>query len=117
MTTFVLSFDSPDATLDQVGGKGANLSRMSRAGFPVPPGFFITTDAYRAFVQNNHLQKQIVGLANNEADTSETKSAAIRRLFANGIAIASNASNFPKTMRPINRSRCTAYGPTARPAG
>lgn len=50
-TSLVLPFDSPDATLAVVGGKGANLSRMTRAAFLVPPGFFITTDAYRAFVQ------------------------------------------------------------------
>jgi pyruvate,water dikinase len=33
-----------------VGGKGANLARLARAGFPVPEGFVITTAAYRAFV-------------------------------------------------------------------
>jgi pyruvate,water dikinase len=55
-----------------------------RAGFPVPPGFLLTTGAYEAFVQANHLQKQIVDLASNEADTSETRSGAIRQLFMNG---------------------------------
>ena len=29
-----------------VGGKGANLARMVRAGFPVPDGFCVTTAAY-----------------------------------------------------------------------
>ena len=28
------------------GGKGANLGELVRAGFPVPPGFVITTEAY-----------------------------------------------------------------------
>ncbi|MET4637543.1 PEP/pyruvate-binding domain-containing protein [Mycetocola sp. 2940] len=28
------------------GGKGANLGELVRAGFPVPPGFVVTTDAY-----------------------------------------------------------------------
>ena len=32
-----------------VGGKGANLGEMTRAGFPVPPGFVVTVDAYRRF--------------------------------------------------------------------
>jgi len=27
-----------------VGGKGANLGEMVRAGFPVPPGFIVTPD-------------------------------------------------------------------------
>ncbi|MCI0458548.1 MAG: hypothetical protein L0Z62_16415, partial [Gemmataceae bacterium] len=30
-----------------VGAKGLNLALLSRAGFPVPPGFCITTTAYR----------------------------------------------------------------------
>ena len=30
------------------GGKGANLGELIRAGFPVPDGFVITTDAYAA---------------------------------------------------------------------
>ena len=30
------------------GGKGANLGELTRAGLPVPPGFVLTTAAYRA---------------------------------------------------------------------
>lgn len=33
-----------------VGGKGANLGEMTGAGFPVPPGFCVTTTAYHAFI-------------------------------------------------------------------
>ena len=36
--------------LPKVGGKGANLGVLTRAGFPVPPGFCITTDGFAAFV-------------------------------------------------------------------
>ena len=84
MTTFVLPFVSSDATLAVAGGKGANLSRLTRAGFGVPPGFLITTTAYRAFVQANNLQTQIVALASDQANTSEDRSAATRSLFASG---------------------------------
>ncbi|MFY0522731.1 phosphoenolpyruvate synthase [Archangium gephyra] len=38
------------ADLPRVGGKGANLGEMARAGFPVPPGFCVTTAAFDAFV-------------------------------------------------------------------
>ena len=38
---------------DLLGGKGANLAEMTRIGLPVPPGFTITTDAFRAFRQND----------------------------------------------------------------
>ena len=84
MTIYALPFSTENATLAIVGGKGTNLGRMSRAGFPVPPGFFITTDAYHTFVQANNLQKQIVDLASNQVDTSEIRSEAIRQLFVNG---------------------------------
>lgn len=45
----VLPLDDPAADLATVGGKGASLARLVRAGLPVPPGFHITTSAYRAF--------------------------------------------------------------------
>ncbi len=35
-----------------VGGKGANLGELTRAGFPVPDGFVVTADAYLATVGN-----------------------------------------------------------------
>ena len=84
MKAFVLPLNSSDATLAVAGGKGLNLSRMSRASFPVPPGFLITTAAYSTFVEANLLQKQIVEVANNEVETSEAKSVAIRQLFTKG---------------------------------
>ncbi|MFE4196864.1 PEP/pyruvate-binding domain-containing protein [Paenarthrobacter sp. NPDC056912] len=33
--------------LPEVGGKAANLGELAGAGLPVPPGFCLTTDAYR----------------------------------------------------------------------
>ncbi len=38
-----------------VGGKGANLGKMARAGFPVPPGFCVTTEAYKHFINESGL--------------------------------------------------------------
>ena len=51
----VVPFDSEAATLARTGGKGLNLVRMTRAGFPVPRGFILPTEAYRAFVEANAL--------------------------------------------------------------
>src|SRR4051794_24056472 len=52
MGPYTLSFEEVDGTrLPDVGGKGANLGEMTRAGFPVPPGFCVTTAAYRDFVR------------------------------------------------------------------
>jgi pyruvate,water dikinase len=51
---YTLSFGEVDETrLPEVGGKGANLGELTRAGFPVPPGFCVTTAAYRDFVRQS----------------------------------------------------------------
>ncbi|MFC7441421.1 phosphoenolpyruvate synthase [Laceyella putida] len=48
---YVLHFEEIDRhSLPIVGGKGANLGEMAKACFPIPPGFCITTTAYRHFM-------------------------------------------------------------------
>ncbi len=48
---YVLHYEEIDRhSLPIVGGKGANLGEMAKACFPVPPGFCITTMAYRHFM-------------------------------------------------------------------
>ncbi len=50
-TPLTLSFsDIRAADLRLVGGKGANLGEMAYAGFPVPPGFCLTTIAFQKFI-------------------------------------------------------------------
>ena len=44
------------------GGKGANLGEMTQAGLPVPPGFTVTTPAYRRFTEATGILDQIKGL-------------------------------------------------------
>ena len=38
--------------VELLGGKGANLAEMARLGYPVPPGFTITTDVCTAYYAN-----------------------------------------------------------------
>lgn len=48
----VIGFDQPQgAPLSLVGGKGTNLVTLTAAGFPVPPGFVVTAEAYRLFIE------------------------------------------------------------------
>ena len=50
---FIKNFSEIDETdLPGVGGKGLNLGKLTRAGFRVPQGFCVTTDAYRFSVQD-----------------------------------------------------------------
>jgi pyruvate, orthophosphate dikinase len=47
---WVYRFDEGSASMrDLLGGKGAGVAEMTRAGLPVPPGFTITTEACNAF--------------------------------------------------------------------
>jgi rifampicin phosphotransferase len=46
----VMALDDPAADVATAGGKGASLARLARAGMRVPPGFVVTTCAYRDFV-------------------------------------------------------------------
>lgn len=85
-TTFVLPLDDLDATLENVGGKGMSLAKLTNAGLPIPEGFHITTEAYRQFVIANDLQTGI-NEALKQVDTSqpsmlETASRTIGNFFA-----------------------------------
>ena len=60
MNAYILSLSDETAVLEQVGGKGLSLSKLARAGLPVPDGFHVTTAAYRRFVEENHLRDEIM---------------------------------------------------------
>lgn len=71
--------------LETAGGKGANLGELSRADFPVPPGFVVITDAYRAFVRDTGIGSAIMTAAGTDTDDPvrlQTASEAIAALFA-----------------------------------
>jgi len=84
----ILDLDSPQATLDRVGGKGASLARMAAAGLPVPHGFHIATGAYRRFVDENDPGGRILSASEqaqlNDPATLDRASAQIQSLFAQG---------------------------------
>ncbi|WP_018636002.1 phosphoenolpyruvate synthase [Parafrankia elaeagni] len=47
----------------QVGGKGANLGELTRAGLPVPPGFVIAVSAYLDVVDAARMRSEIAARA------------------------------------------------------
>src|SRR5918999_1778570 len=71
-----------------VGGKGANLGELSRAGLPVPPGYVVTTRAYDAFVEVSGIKGEVVALASvpraEDPAGFEEVSEGIRALFSGG---------------------------------
>ena len=50
---------SSNSDAAEVGGKGLNLGRLHRYGFPVPAGFVLTSRAYHDFLQYNKLEESI----------------------------------------------------------
>ncbi|MBA2533990.1 MAG: phosphoenolpyruvate synthase, partial [Rubrobacter sp.] len=57
--------------LPVVGGKAANLGELILAGFPVPPGFCITTAAYDLVAAGTRLEPTLAALAVAEAGDTE----------------------------------------------
>ena len=62
MSRYVRNFTEGDASQkDLLGGKGANLAEMTRIGLPVPPGFTITTDACRVYLDTSTEPPELAG--------------------------------------------------------
>ena len=82
-----------DAALPLVGGKGVNLGKLMAAGFLVPPGFCVTTAAYRTTVKG-------VDIRNSEAVQAVTLPSALQaeiltaynQLGADKVAVRSSAT-------------------------
>jgi rifampicin phosphotransferase len=88
---FIKQFDELGRDdIDHAGGKGANLGELTRAGLPVPPGFVVVTDAYRAYVAEHRLAEKIATLAGPADDPGgyESASQQIRALFSDEISDA-----------------------------
>jgi phosphohistidine swiveling domain-containing protein len=102
--TWILPLNSEQANLQSVGGKGANLSRLVRAGFPVPGGFIITTQAYQDYVDANQLERGILALIpeNTNPEALEDASKEIRALFSDG--------KIPETLVEEIRANYTSIG-------
>jgi len=98
-----------DISVELGGGKAANLARLVRAGFFVPPGFVVTTRAYREHLSVNHLENWILETARavriEDSASLEAGSVAIRERFASSIL----ASELVAAIR-------AAYAALGRPA-
>jgi pyruvate,water dikinase len=98
MTPFTCDLRDADE-IRLVGGKAANLGRLLRLGFPVPPGFAVTTAAYRAVLAANDLAGADAALlharlpgATIPAEVGGPLLAAYRRLCAPAVAVRSSGT-------------------------
>lgn len=79
--------------LPLAGGKGANLGELVAAGFAVPPGFVVTTDAYRAAVAPLAVvDAAAVAAVPVPPDVEAAVRAAYQELGAGPVAVRSSAT-------------------------
>lgn len=97
MTNLPLVIDFKDIDRDSlslVGGKGANLGEMVKAGFPVPNGFAITVPSYELFLSENDIASKIYEILEitdvEDPVQLETASKKIQKII--------NTSKFPESV-------------------
>ncbi len=120
IVAFFKDIDKNDTEL--VGGKSANLGEMFNSGFPVPPGFALTVDAYDMFLEENDLVTKIYStlkvLDVDDPAQLEIASKQIRKMIITGkvpeevsqktIAAYKKLSGFMKNVLVAVRSSATA---------
>lgn len=69
-----------------VGGKGASLGELTRAGIPVPPGFVVTTAAFETFIEamdpDGGIRRRIEELEPDQLEATQKASTEIRERIA-----------------------------------
>ncbi len=97
--------DVSERDLALVGGKAGKLGELVREGLPVPPGFVVTTEAYRQFVAANGLDavvsEAVAQIDEGRPGSAETASRTIRTAF--------ESKEFPSELRTAISSAFEAY--------
>lgn len=97
--------DKDDASL--VGSKGAAMGEMIQNGFPMPPGFIITTTAYHAFIKENNLQTIIShlleGIDYTNPKSTEKASQTIQKKIVNAKITHELASQIFTSCKKLER--------------
>jgi len=88
-----------------VGGKGANLGEMTKAGVPVPPGFIVTADAYFHFLEESGLRPKVSQLLStidpNDSAQLQKVAAEIRRMITEAEMGAEVAADIRRAYREM----------------
>ncbi|TET94803.1 MAG: phosphoenolpyruvate synthase [Dehalococcoidia bacterium] len=88
-----------------VGGKGANLGELTKAGIPVPPGFIVTADTYFHFLEESGLRPKVSQLLStidpNDSAQLQKVAAEIRRMITEAEMGAEVAADIRRAYREM----------------
>lgn len=100
MTAHVLWLDDDAAPGNRVlGGKFGSLAEMTAAGFAVPPGFGITTDAYRGFLDASGLAEEARALQARAAQAELPEVSVLSAAFTARLEAAPLPAELEATVR------------------
>ena len=105
--SFCLPFANiTNADFDRVGGKCASLGEMTQAGVAVPPGFAVTTDAYKEMLDHHGLEKEIARhLADVDAEDLDAVDTA-----AQAVRVRIRSHHLPREVEAAIRDAYTQMG-------
>jgi pyruvate,water dikinase len=93
--------------VELAGGKGANLGELTRAGFPVPPGFVVTAPAYLSALERTGVRQHMRDLASSlnvdDLAALQRASAELRQLV--------RTAGIPETLARAITAAYRALGP------
>jgi len=91
--------------LSQVGGKGANLGELIKAGFPVPAGFCVRAAALERFFEENRLEVRILPVLDGtdflNLEELETQTGKIRDIVTSSTMPGEIAEEILSTYREL----------------
>ncbi|WP_251329626.1 phosphoenolpyruvate synthase [Haloplanus pelagicus] len=71
--------DVRSTDLGTVGGKAASLGELTEAGLPVPPGFVVTADTYRTFIEEAGIDEELFEAVDVDSEDSAALAAGHER--------------------------------------
>ena len=108
MTNVIWFKDISKEDVNLVGGKGANLGEMFNARFPIPPGFVVTAEAYKLFLEKTGIQSYIGEILRNtdveNNDQLQNASKKIQDLVMNAVMPIEIANDVKKAYENMDVS-------------
>lgn len=95
-----------------VGGKGANLGELTRAGLPVPPGFVVTAEAYLAAMDQGGVRRALI----DEIEAADPDSPASLDATADRLRQLVRSAGVPDDLRHAVQAAYTRLGDSPRVA-